>query len=83
MTLGAAWLKFCVIFNDLSKLTKSLVQSVRNNLLFPVDNLLKTDLKDKAVRMEFWILSAGGQMLSLFQELKKPVDKALRDFDAK
>uniref|UniRef100_A0A915I793 Uncharacterized protein n=1 Tax=Romanomermis culicivorax TaxID=13658 RepID=A0A915I793_ROMCU len=46
--ISMAWLKFCVIFKDLSALTKSLCQSIKNNLIFPTDNLLKsTDYKDR------------------------------------
>lgn len=47
--ISAAWLKFCVIFKDVSLLTQSLVQSIKNNLLFPLDNLLKSaDIKEKS-----------------------------------
>jgi len=43
--IGAAFQKFSVVTKELSNLMKTLMQSLDNIILFPVDKLLKTEMK--------------------------------------
>ncbi|XP_028405918.1 arf-GAP with SH3 domain, ANK repeat and PH domain-containing protein 2-like isoform X2 [Dendronephthya gigantea] len=64
-SIGTAFLKFSVVAKELSAIMKNMLNNYNNIVLFPLESILKGDLKE------------------VKGDLRKPFDKASKDYDAK
>ncbi|VDP04007.1 unnamed protein product [Soboliphyme baturini] len=44
----SAWLQFCILFKDLSVLSQFLARNLQNGLIFPLENIIKSNTKNKS-----------------------------------
>lgn len=65
LEIGQAFIKFSIVASELSTLVKTLMQNLSNRVMFPLETMLKSDLK------------------SINGDLKRPVDKALSDYESR